>query len=603
MSWNGAGVFNRIYSWVADKNAGIDITASRMDTDTDDITSNGFLNTLTRDGQGSATANLPMNNFRHTGVGLGVARTDYAALGQLEDGLINWGVATGTSDAVAVSYSPAITALVDGQLCYFRATAANATTTPTFSPNGLTVETITKVGGGALVAGDIPAALAECVLRYNLANTRWELLNPGHGSSSSLAGLNNWIVAGGTSDAITATYSPAVPSLVDGQLCFFRATAANGTSAPTFAPNGLTAHAITKAGGVALLAGDIPAALAEVILRYNLANTRWELLNPAQTTPVVTPPQGYLTPVSNTPIITSDSISATSIFYTPFVGNLVPIYSGTAFSMFPFSQLTLALAAGSQVIAGIYDVFIFLNSGVLTLAFGPSWVAGTSGSVSAGSCARGTGTGGTALTRINGIWVNAAAFSTANNGATTYAIGQNLATYLGSVFIDATAGQVTCHRSYGQSRKWGIWNAYNRTPVYLKAGDGNASWNYNSVTIRASNGSSANSLTAFSGLAEEAYDFEFAQIGSASAGSSGACANYVGFNSLTAGSGKLGYGGSPVASSPGGNVDLNAKFYAPPALGINVITALESTPTTGGVTNQSFFGTETNMLLSAGWRA
>lgn len=86
MSWNGSGVFNRIYSWIADAAAGIDITASRMDTDTNDIVSNGFGNTLTRDGQGSATANQPMNSFRHTGVGNGVNPTDYIALGQLQPG-------------------------------------------------------------------------------------------------------------------------------------------------------------------------------------------------------------------------------------------------------------------------------------------------------------------------------------------------------------------------------------------------------------------------------------------------------------------------------------------------------------------------------------
>jgi hypothetical protein len=30
MAWNGTGTFNRIYSWVADKAAAIDITGSRM---------------------------------------------------------------------------------------------------------------------------------------------------------------------------------------------------------------------------------------------------------------------------------------------------------------------------------------------------------------------------------------------------------------------------------------------------------------------------------------------------------------------------------------------------------------------------------------------
>lgn len=81
--WNGSGAFIRLYSWLSDAAAGIDITASRMDADTDAITAQGFANCLTRDGQGSAAANLPMNGFRHTGVSNGVAATDYVALGQL----------------------------------------------------------------------------------------------------------------------------------------------------------------------------------------------------------------------------------------------------------------------------------------------------------------------------------------------------------------------------------------------------------------------------------------------------------------------------------------------------------------------------------------
>lgn len=179
MSWNGSGTFNRIYSWVADAAAAINITASRMDADTNDITTNGFGNCLTRDGQGSATANLPMNGFRHTGVENGVNRTDYAALGQVQDGVgLNWTTAGGTSDALTATYTPALTALVDGQLCHVRAGAGNLTSTPTFAPNGLTAHTITKLGGVALAPGDIPGNLAEIILRYNLTNTRWELVNP-----------------------------------------------------------------------------------------------------------------------------------------------------------------------------------------------------------------------------------------------------------------------------------------------------------------------------------------------------------------------------------------------------------------------------------------
>jgi hypothetical protein len=178
MSWNGAGGFNRIYSWIADKAAGLNISSTRMDADSNDIAGTGFGNCLTRDGQGQPSANLPMANFRHTGVGSGIARTDYAALGQVEDGIVNWATATGTGDSIAATYTPALTALTDGQLCFLRASAANATTAPTFAPNGLAARAITRAGGTALSAGDIPGALAEVILRYNLVNARWELLNP-----------------------------------------------------------------------------------------------------------------------------------------------------------------------------------------------------------------------------------------------------------------------------------------------------------------------------------------------------------------------------------------------------------------------------------------
>jgi microcystin-dependent protein len=186
MSWNGAGSFNRLYSWVADKAAGLNISSARMDADSNDIAANGFGNCLTRDGQGQPTANLPMVNFRHTGVGNGVARSDYAALGQIQDSIVNWAVAVGTPDVITATLAPPIISLTDGQLVYLRASGANATVAPTFAPNGLAAHPITRAGGGALNVGDIPGALAEVILRYNVANTRWELLNPN--ASNILAG-------------------------------------------------------------------------------------------------------------------------------------------------------------------------------------------------------------------------------------------------------------------------------------------------------------------------------------------------------------------------------------------------------------------------------
>jgi len=87
-------------------------------------------------------------------------------------------VAGGTADALTLTPTNTLAAYVDGMQVHFRAAAANATTTPTLAISGLTARTIVKNGGSALVAGDIAGALAEYIVRYNLANTRWELLNP-----------------------------------------------------------------------------------------------------------------------------------------------------------------------------------------------------------------------------------------------------------------------------------------------------------------------------------------------------------------------------------------------------------------------------------------
>jgi len=99
----------------------------------------------------------------------------HVARATLADG-IPIAVASGT-DIITATFSPAIT-LSNMTVCMIVAAGANTTTTPTFNPNTLGALTICRKGGVALVAGDIPGALSVCILEYNLANTRWELVNP-----------------------------------------------------------------------------------------------------------------------------------------------------------------------------------------------------------------------------------------------------------------------------------------------------------------------------------------------------------------------------------------------------------------------------------------
>lgn len=193
---------------------------------------------IANDGQTPILANLPMSGFKHTGAAAGTAATDYALLGQVQANQAGWVVATGTADAITATYSPAMASLTDGMLLAFRASAANATTTPTFAPNGLTAHTITRGGGTALSIGDIPGNLAECLIRYNLANTRWELLNPVGGLEGT---FTPGVTFGGAS--VGMTFSQQVGTYIKiGRLVFISAAftfTAKGSSTGTFLLTGL----------------------------------------------------------------------------------------------------------------------------------------------------------------------------------------------------------------------------------------------------------------------------------------------------------------------------------------------------------------------------
>lgn len=91
--------------------------------------------------------------------------------------------------------------------------------------------------------------------------------------------------AGGTANAITADFSPAIAALpaAPGTLSVLvRAGAANTTVNPTFAANGTTAKVIVKGNNVPLVPSDIAGAGHWLLLQYDATNDRWVLLNPAQ---------------------------------------------------------------------------------------------------------------------------------------------------------------------------------------------------------------------------------------------------------------------------------------------------------------------------------
>jgi hypothetical protein len=299
-------------------------------------------------------------------------------------------------------------------------------------------------------------------------------------------------------------------------------------------------------------------------------------------------PQGRLTLTSGTPILNADVSAATAVYYTPYIGNLVPVNNGTLFQMRTFAELTLTLQSNSNYAASaIYDVFVFDSSGTITVGIGPAWSTAT-----AGSGARGTGAGTTELQRVNGIWTNKNSM-TARNAGSTYTVPANQGTYVGSISMDGTNGQVSCHVTYGQSRKFGVWNAYNRMPIIMQMGDGTASWSYNSATVRQSNAAAGNTIAAFMGLPEEITQVTFNQRVN---GATNNASFGIGVNVTNAFSGFVGdsltTASAAVSPGPGQHV-------LQPAIGINNLNACESALDAAGVT---YFGTITKMLVTASYR-
>lgn len=311
-------------------------------------------------------------------------------------------------------------------------------------------------------------------------------------------------------------------------------------------------------------------------------------------------PQGRLTPTSATPVLGSDVTAATVLYYTPFVGEWVPIHNGTQIIPYNFAEMSLTLSA-SQAALNIYDIFLAYNSGTPVIGTGPSWSA-SGGSITAGSCSRGSAAGSTALDRSQGFLTNNVSISLIYNtgaGNNTITVPANQGIYLGSIFIDNASGQISCHVSYGQNRKWAVWNAYNRVPISMIGGDTTASWTGTGAgTFGASNANSANVITAFAGLAEEEVDTRFSQV--VFGGTATNCVNSVGIglNSTSTPSGFQGQATTRIASVSTWTETIMAEHLLAPTLGINALQMLEKTTSSGG----NFTGTSASMQMCVNYR-
>lgn len=183
---------------------------------------------------------------------------------------------------------------------------------------------------------------------------------------------------------------------------------------------------------------------------------------------------GRLTLTSGTAF--TDSATGTTIYFTPYHGNRICLYDGTTWQTFTFAEISASIPAPT----GLYDVFVYNNSGSPAIAFSAAWSA----------TGNGTGANGTrtdALATQDGVLVK--------SGSTGYR-------YVGTIY--SSSG--TTSNTYGTR---GVFNHYNKLQHRLyNQYSGAASWTYTTAnTWRGINGVSTVSLLIVTGVAENANTF------------------------------------------------------------------------------------------------
>ncbi len=89
--------------------------------------------------------------------------------------LQNYAADTGTGAAYAAAFSPVFSSVPTGTTLFVKVGNTNTVANPTFSPDGIAAETITKFGGQALEVGDIVSGM---VMELCKRATGYELVNP-----------------------------------------------------------------------------------------------------------------------------------------------------------------------------------------------------------------------------------------------------------------------------------------------------------------------------------------------------------------------------------------------------------------------------------------
>ena len=133
----------------------------------------GLSTAITKDGQTTPTANIPLGGFKITNLGAGTVASDAARLSQVQNSGVTTLIAITGTDTIAGVVTPTLTAYTAGQVFSFVVAATN-TGAVTLNISSLGATAVTRTGAVALAAGDLVTGQVA-IVEYD--GTRFQLIN------------------------------------------------------------------------------------------------------------------------------------------------------------------------------------------------------------------------------------------------------------------------------------------------------------------------------------------------------------------------------------------------------------------------------------------
>jgi hypothetical protein len=347
---------------------------------------------------------------------------------------------------------------------------------------------------------------------------------------------------------------------------------------------------------------------------------------------------GRLTLTSATPVISTGVTAATTVYYTPYVGDRITLPKLAGWVRRVFTEQSIKLtdtqtgttSNGTATITGLSNTSQFVRgmkvtgTNVGTNAVINSIDSATQVTVSVNSTGNGTNsltfkcpagknydiigvdvssalklrfsnawtndtTRADAITTQNGLDVNNAAINSADSN--TIAAKQGL--ILGTVRTTGTDGQTECayrkDSTAGATTKWYLWNRLNRAKFGISVYDSTDSWTYTTATLRSKNNSTNNRVELVLGAADA--DVAATVQSSSSNPSDVSAPPGIGLDSTSATSAFQTTGG---AAGSGGRTGL-AVYFGRPGLGYHFIQELEISAAAGTTT---WYGDNGNSALT-----